>query len=197
MITVSLPDTGLIDAVVIGASAGGIEALSVILPAITTASRAAVFVVLHLPRDQPSLLPNIFSARCAVAVREAVHDEPVRSATVYFAPPDYHLLIDEGPRLALSCDESVNFARPAIDVLFESAADAYGARLLAILLSGGNQDGAAGMAYVQEQGGLTIVQQPASAQAAAMPLSALSRMTPDAVLSLPDIAQVMRSLANH
>jgi two-component system chemotaxis response regulator CheB len=193
----SLPATELIDAVVIGASAGGIEALSFVLPAMATSSRVAAFVVVHLPRDQPSLLPEIFSARCAVAVREAMHDEPVRSGTVYFAPPDYHLLVDEGPRLALSCDEPVNFARPAIDVLFESAADVYGARLLAILLSGGNQDGAAGMVYVQAQGGLTIVQQPASAQVAQMPLAALSRMTPDAVLSLPDIAQLMRSLPNH
>lgn len=194
MIMHSAPCIDAIQAIAIGASAGGIEALSVVLPAIPSSAAAAVFVVLHLPRDKPSLLPAIFSPKCSVAVREAIHDEPVEPATVYFAPPDYHLLIDDGPRLALSCDEPVHYARPSVDALFESAADVYGAYLLAILLSGANQDGAAGLAYVQKLGGLTIVQDPETAQVPQMPLSALSRLTPDAVMSLSEIAELMQSL---
>lgn len=186
--------TDAIEAVAIGASAGGIEALSVILPAMAATTRVAAFVVLHLPKGQPSLLPSIFSSRCAVAVREAEHDEAVAAATIYFAPPDYHLLIDGGPRLALSVDEPVRYARPSIDVLFESAADVYGSRLLAILLSGSNQDGAEGLAYVQQLGGLAIVQQPATAVVPHMPLAALAHMTPHAVLTLEEIAQVLHSL---
>jgi len=189
--------SGAIDAIVIGASAGGIEALSIILPALAASAHVAVFVVLHLPREQPSLLPSIFSARCELAVREAVQDEPVTPATLYFAPPDYHLLIDSGPRLVLSVDDPVKYARPSIDVLFESAADIYGTHLLALLLSGGNQDGAEGLRYVKARGGLTIVQQPNTALVPHMPQAALDLMTPDAVLTLPDIAQLLQSLPDR
>lgn len=186
--------TDSIKAIAIGASAGGIEALSIVLPAVSPATRVAFFVVVHLTKDRPSLLPSIFSRRCSLAVREAVHDELALPGTVYFAPPDYHLLVDDGPRLALSCDDLVNYARPSIDVLFESAADIYGAHLLAVLLSGGNQDGAAGLDYVQKRGGLVVVQQPDSALVPQMPLAALSLITPDAVLTLTEIAQVMQLL---
>ena len=102
--------------------------------------------------------------KCALPVCEAADKEPVRPGTVYFAPPDYHLLIDAGPSLALSADELVNYSRPSIDVLFESAADVYGARLLGIILTGANEDGAAGLAAVHAAGGITIVQEPDSAQ---------------------------------
>ena len=131
-----------LDAIAIGGSAGSIEALGAVLPALPAGFHAALLVVLHLPRERPSLLCNIFRQRCALPVREAQDKEPVEPGTVYFAPPDYHLLVDSGPRLCLSADAPLNFSRPSIDVLFESAADEYGPRLMAVLLSGANSDGA-------------------------------------------------------
>jgi two-component system chemotaxis response regulator CheB len=191
----SAPALGNIEAVVIGCSAGGIEALSVVLPALPAALRAAVFVVVHLPPERPSLLVNIFRPKCVVQVREAEDKEPVIPGTVYFAPPDYHLLIDTGPRLALSTDELVNFSRPSIDVLFESAADVYGKRLMGVILTGGNSDGSKGLAAIQSAGGTVVVQDPAEARAPLMVNSALERTTPDFVLSLQEIAGLLQSLA--
>jgi len=185
---------GRVDAVVIGTSAGGVEALSRLLPALPRGAPVAVFVVLHLPRERPSLLVDIFAPKCGMAVREASDKEPVEAGTIYFAPPDYHLLVDEGPHLALSSDELVNFSRPAIDVLFESAADEYGERLLGIVLTGGNQDGAAGLQAVRAAGGMTIVQQPETAQVPYMPELALERGEVDYVLTLEQIAALLGTL---
>jgi two-component system chemotaxis response regulator CheB len=184
---------GRIDAVVIGASAGGVQALSELLPALRPGA-VPVFVVLHLPRERPSRLVEIFSSKCSVPVREAQDKEPVEPGVVYFAPPDYHLLLDTGPRLALSVDELVHFSRPSIDVLFESAADVYGGRLLAVVLTGANEDGAAGLAAVREAGGFTIVQDPRTAQAPMMVISALERCPDALVLGLEGIAQLLSQL---
>lgn len=140
------------EAVAIGGSAGSIEALGEILPALPASLRAAVLVVLHLPREQPSLLCQIFRHRCTLPLREIQDKEPVEPGTVYFAPPDYHVLVNAGRRLALSIDPPVHFSRPSIDVLFESAADWYGPRLMGVLLSGANADGASGLRAVQSAG---------------------------------------------
>lgn len=183
-----------IDAVVIGASAGGVEALSVLLPALPAKSRAAVFIVLHLPRDRPSLLSEIFAKRCALPVREAEDKESVTAGTVYFAPSNYHLLLDRGPQMALSADDLVHHSRPSIDVLFESAADVYGGRLLGIILTGANEDGAAGLAAVHDGGGLTVVQTPATARSPQMALSALKLRPADLVLPLDRIAELLATL---
>ena len=160
---------GRIDAVVIGASAGGIEALTVLLPALSPGLRPPVFIVIHLPRDRPSVLVDIFARKCAVPVREAEDKETVAPGTVYFAPNDYHLLVDPGPQLALSADDPVHHSRPSVDVLFESAVDIYKDRLLGIILTGANEDGAAGLAAVHDAGGVTIVQRPDTALRAAHP----------------------------
>jgi len=182
------------DAIVIGTSAGGVEALSVLLPSLPVGLRAAVLVVLHLPRERPSLLVEIFTPKCRLPVREAEDKEPIEPGVVYFAPPDYHLLVDSGPRVALSADEPVNFSRPSIDVLFESAADIYGARLIGIILTGASHDGALGLEAVRCAGGVTIVQEPESAQAPTMAESALKRGPVDHVLSLEQIAGWLRAL---
>jgi len=182
------------DAIVIGTSAGGVEALSVLLPSLPEGLRAAVLVVLHLPRERPSLLVDIFTPKCRLPVREAEDKEPIEPGVVYFAPPDYHLLVDSGPRVALSADEPVNFSRPSIDVLFESAADFYGARLIGIILTGASHDGALGLEAVRRAGGVTIVQEPESAQAPTMAESALKRGPVDHVLSLEQIAGWLRAL---
>jgi two-component system, chemotaxis family, protein-glutamate methylesterase/glutaminase len=193
-VTLERTDRADIRAVAIGASAGGVLALSWLLPALSAESRAAVFVVLHLPRDRPSLLVDVFSRKCDLPVREAEDKEPVTPGTIYFAPPNYHLLIDAGPALALSADDLVNHSRPSIDVLFDSAAQVYREHLLGIILSGANEDGAEGLAAVHEAGGLTVVQEPQTAQSSAMVLSALERAPADLVLDLSGIAQLLRSL---
>jgi two-component system chemotaxis response regulator CheB len=184
-----------IDCVVIGASAGGVEALGVLLPALPATFHPSMLIVLHLPRERPSLLVNIFAKRCAQPIREAEDKEPVEPGTVYFAPPDYHMLVEKNRRIALSADEPVHFSRPSIDVLFESAADVYGERLLGVILTGGNEDGAAGLHAVRQAGGVTVVQQPDSARVPLMVVSALQRGPADFVLSLPEIAQLLGALA--
>jgi two-component system chemotaxis response regulator CheB len=183
-----------IGAVAIGASAGGIQALSVLLPALPAKAAVAVFIVLHLPRDRPSLLAEVFSRKCLLDVREAQDKEPVIAGTVYFAPANYHLLLDHGPQLALSVDDLVHHSRPSIDVLFESAAEVYGNRLLGIILSGANEDGAQGLAAVHDAGGLTVVQTPETAQSPQMVLSALNLRRPDHVLPLEEIAALLGAL---
>jgi two-component system chemotaxis response regulator CheB len=185
---------GPIEAVVIGTSAGGVDALSVLLPALPAGLRAALFVVIHLPRQRPSHLVEIFQPKCALSVREAQDKERIEPGTVYFAPPDYHLLVDRGPAISLSVDDLVNFSRPSVDVLFESAADVYGARLLGIILTGAGQDGAAGLQAIRRAGGKTIVQEPATAQVPVMAEAALKQGPADFVLSLEEIAARLGTL---
>jgi two-component system chemotaxis response regulator CheB len=185
---------GRVDAVVIGASAGGIEALSLLLPALSPGLRPPVFIVLHLPRDRPSLLAEIFARKCLVPVREAEDKEPVAPGTVYFAPNNYHLLVDQGPQLSLSADELVHHSRPSVDVLFESAADIYRERLLGIILTGANDDGATGLAAIHDAGGVAVVQRPDTARAPLMALSALRLRPAACVLTLDEIAGMLRTL---
>lgn len=191
------PAVGLparITVIAIGASAGGVEALMAILPALPATLPAAVFVVLHLPRERSSVLATLFAPRCAMRVREAEDKLPVERGTIYFAPADYHLLIDRGPTLALSADEPVHYSRPSVDVLFDAAADCYGPALAAIVLTGANDDGAAGLATVAREGGVTIVQDPLTARMPAMPSAALRRVQPDFVLPIAAIADLVAHL---
>jgi len=127
-------------------------------------------------------------------VREAEDKEPISAATIYFAPPDYHLLIEMDKTLSLSSDEPVLFSRPSIDVLFESAADAFGAGLAAIVLSGANQDGAKGLRAAVEAGGTAIIQDPDEAFASAMPMAAIAECPSAAILSLTEIAVYLQGL---
>jgi len=186
------------DAIVVGGSSGAIDALTTLVPRLPAGLRAAVVVVLHLPRDRRSLLVDIFRERCALPVLEAQDQMQILRGHVYFAPPDYHLLIDAGPRLALSVDAPLHFSRPSIDVLFESAADAYDERLLGVLLSGANEDGAAGLEAIHAAGGCTVVQAPASAAMPTMPEAALARVRAHHVLTPDDIAALLaRFHAQH
>lgn len=186
---------GRVEAIVIGASAGGVEALSMLLPALPADSRVAVFVVVHLPRERPSLLVQIFERRCALPLCEAEDKQPVSPGTVYFAPPDYHMLVEHDRRIALSSDDAVHYSRPSVDVLFESAADVYGERLLGIILTGANEDGTAGLHAVHCAGGITVVQQPDDAQVPQMVRSALRRSPPDFLLPLQEIAPLLKTVA--
>ena len=188
--TAVAPATRDIDAVVIGASAGGVEVLSALLSALPADCRASFFIVVHIPRERPSLLSEVFGTKCALPVREAEDKEPVQPGTVYFAPPDYHLLLDRGPACALSSDEPVHFSRPSIDVLFDSAADIYGERLLGLILTGANQDGAEGLAAVGRAGGRTVVQEPGGAAVPFLPEAALQQGPVDFVLSRTQLQEL-------
>jgi two-component system chemotaxis response regulator CheB len=182
------------EAIVIGASAGALEALSVILPALPADYGLPLFVVVHVPPDKTSLLAELFQAKCRVKVREAEDKEPIKGGTVYFAPPDYHLLVETDGSLSLSNDEPVLWSRPSLDVLFESAADAYGPGLLAVVLTGANQDGARGLKAVAEAGGIAIVQNPEGAYASAMPEAAIAACSSARVMSLEEIATYLQGV---
>jgi two-component system chemotaxis response regulator CheB len=184
-------------AVVIGASAGGVEALGLLLPALHASCAAAVLVVVHLPRERPSLLTDLYRKRCNLPVEEAMDKQQVERGRIYFAPPDYHLLVEAtatGPSLALSVDAPVHYSRPSIDVLFESAADCWGSRLLAVILTGANDDGAEGLLAVARAGGLTVVQDPGEAAAGAMPAAAVRSGAAQQVLNLAGIRDLFSRL---
>jgi two-component system chemotaxis response regulator CheB len=176
------------EAVVIGASAGALEALSVILPSLPADYGLPLLIVVHVPPDRKSLLAELFQAKCRIEVREADDKEPIRGGTAYFAPPDYHLLVEPDKSLSLSDDEPVFYSRPSIDVLFESAADAYGPSLIAVVLTGANRDGADGLKAIAEAGGMAIVQSPEGAYASAMPEAAIAECPGARVLTLKEIA---------
>lgn len=184
------------EAVVIGASAGALEALTAILPSLPEQFPLPLMIVVHMPSDRESILVDLFRARCRIQVREAEDKEPVSGGTAYFAPPDYHLLVEADRRLSLSNDEPVLHSRPSIDVLFESAADAYGPAVIAIVLSGANHDGAAGLRAVTEAGGTAIVQSPKGAFATTMP-EAAKAMCPNArVLTPQEIAVYLQKVSS-
>lgn len=180
-------------AIVIGASAGAIDALSILLPVLPAGYPHPILVVVHVPAEKKNTLAELFTARCRIAVKEAEDKEEIRAGTVYFAPADYHLLVEPDFTLALSSDEPVLYSRPAIDVLFESAADAYGSRLTGIVLTGASSDGALGLRAVCAAGGAAIVQAPETAENHAMPRAALAACPSARVLPLEGIAEVLKN----
>jgi two-component system chemotaxis response regulator CheB len=178
-------------AVVIGASAGATEALSVILPALPTTFAAPIFLVVHVPTGMKNLLLELLGPRSRLPLCEVEDKTPVVSGTVYVAPPDYHVLVETDGRLSLSISEPVNFSRPSIDVLFESAADVYGPGLVGVLLSGASEDGARGLSGVRDRGGRTVVQDPETAQVKTMPAAAIRRGAAEHVLTPLGIAELL------
>lgn len=183
-----------IEAIVIGASAGGVHALLALLSGLPAGFRLPIVAVLHLPEDRDSLLVDIFRNRLQMAVREAADKESIAPGTLYFAGPGYHLSVEMDRSFSLSCEPPVEYARPSIDVLMASAADAYGAHLAGILLTGANFDGAAGLAKIRRHGGLTVVQDPAEAQAPTLPEAAIRTLRPDLILTLDRIKTLLLTL---
>lgn len=181
-------------AVAIGASVGAIGALMAILPELQEGFPFPVFVVVHVPPDKRSLLPDLFADRCRLPVKEAEDKEPVVAGTIYFAPADYHLLVEEDFSLSLSNEEPVLFSRPAVDPLFESATDAYGEGLVAVVLTGASADGADGLRAAGEAGATCLVQLPGSAEGPTMPGAALAACPSARALSLREIASALVSL---
>lgn len=183
-----------VEAVAIGASAGGIDALFVLLHGLRAPFRGSIVVVLHLPEDHESRLPEVFGHRLRVPVEEAQPHAPIASGRIYFAPPGYHLLVEADRTFSLSCDPPVLFSRPAIDVLMESCADVYGAEAAGLVLTGANEDGAAGLAAIKARGGLTAVQDPAEAMHPAMPEAAVRVAVPDYVLPLAELGRLLHTV---
>jgi two-component system chemotaxis response regulator CheB len=183
-----------VDAVVIGASAGGVDALLQLLTGLPDRYRLPIVVIVHLPETRDSLLADIFRQRLGINVHEAADKEAVAPGTLYFAGPGYHLFIEKDKTFSLSCEAAVNYSRPSIDLLMESAADTYGPRLAGILLTGANFDGAEGLARIGERGGLTVVQDPAEAQVATMPEAAIALLQPSLVLPLDGIRRLLLQL---
>ncbi|WP_343730492.1 chemotaxis protein CheB [Duganella sp.] len=186
-----------VEAVVIGASAGGVGALLRLLPGLPAGYGRALMAILHIPEGRQSHLAGVFQQRMHLPVREARDKEEVSAGTLYFAGSGYHLSVENDRSFSLSCEAPLHFARPAIDYLMQSAADAYGPALAGILLTGANQDGAAGLAAIGAAGGLTVVQDPREADVPTMPQEAIALRQPDLILTLDDIHTLLLMLEKN
>lgn len=179
--------------VVMGTSAGGLRALERILGALPAKFTLPIVVVQHRSKESDAFA-NVMGTLVDLPVHEAEDKEPIVAPGVYLAPPDYHLLLEPGG-LALSTDEPVGFSRPSIDVLFESAADAYGPGVVGVLLTGANSDGTRGLRRIRAAGGFAIVQDPATAESPEMPAAAVKDGAIDKIIGLDDIAAELLRLA--
>jgi len=183
-----------LDTIVIGASAGGVQALTKLVADLPANLPAAVFIVLHVPAHSPSLLPAILARDAKLQVDHAKDDEPIRQGRVYVAPPDQHLLIEAG-RVKLVHGPKENLHRPSIDALFRSAARWAGPRVIGVVLTGARDDGTAGMRAIKLRGGVTIVQDPTEAPFPSMPMSVMQKIKVDYSLPLADIAPLLNQLS--
>lgn len=180
------------EAVVMGASAGGISAIKKLVGGLAPSFPAPVIVVQHLPADSRIPLTDVFGTD--VNTKEAEDKERPLAGCIYHAPPGYHLLIERDRSFSLSMDDPVNLSRPSIDLLFESAARAYGPSLVGILLTGANHDGARGLREIKLRGGQTLVQDPRHAEVPTMPKAALELFQPDHTLDLDGILRFLQDL---
>ena len=181
--------------IVIGASLGGMAAMRKMLSCLPKVFNIPVTLVLHRNSDSTeNLFTNSLNKNSSLPVIEAEDKMPIQASTCYIAPANYHLLID-GDHFALSTGEKVNFSRPSIDVLFESAADSFGSSLIGVLMTGSNTDGSCGLAAIKAKGGMTIVQDVKEARAAEMPESAIRITEPDYILPVKEIGQLLVDMA--
>lgn len=182
-------------AVAIGVSSGGLRALEAVLGRLPADFPLPLLIVQHIGAEAGDSLARLLDERCALHVKEADEHEAVCPGTAYLAPANYHLLVEADRTLTLSVDPPVSFARPSVDVLFESAAAAYGAELIGVVLTGANTDGSRGLAAIRQLGGLAVVQDPAEAESRPMPLAALAATPVDHVLPLAGIADLLLDAA--
>lgn len=178
-------------AVVIGASAGGIHAIKAIIMALPGNFQLPVIIVQHISPLSDSYWITLMDSLSALTVKEADEKEKIRNGSIYITPPNYHLLIERDETFSLTIDPKVNYARPSIDVLFESAADVYGDQLIGVVLTGSNSDGANGLRRIKEHGGLAMVQDPATAESASMPAAAIAATQIDYILPLEEIIDML------
>ena len=179
------------DAIVIGVSAGGLSALTRLLENLPSDFPIPIVVVQHRARDDRSLLEEVVQQKCKVHVKQADEKEVAKGGVIYFAPPDYHLLIEKDGTFSLTHDPPVSYSRPSIDVLFETAADVFKNRLLGIILTGANSDGAQGIRVMSRYGGTTIAQDPATAEYPEMPNAAIRTGCIQHIMKLEDISRFL------
>jgi two-component system chemotaxis response regulator CheB len=180
--------------IALGVSTGGLDALKRLLGALPGDFPVPILIVQHLSPEQESTLASLLNGVSALLVKEADEDESPRAGTVYLAPSNYHLQVEPDGRLSLSTEPPVQFARPSVDVLFETAAAAHGPALAGIVLTGAGSDGSLGLKCIKDRGGTTIVQDPLDATCDAMPRSALLELTPDYVVTLADLPKLLIKL---
>ena len=182
------------DLVAIGASWGGLDAVRTLLGGLPAELDAAVVIAQHrAPESHPTAFRDLLGAVTRLKVREAGDKDELRPGTAYVAAPDYHLLVEHG-RLALTIDEPVQYARPSIDVLLQTAAEAYRERCVGVVLTGANADGASGLARIAELGGAAVVQDPETAERDEMPRAALARVPTATVAPVAEIAPLLVEL---
>lgn len=179
---------------VIGGSAGSLDVLLQVLPAIDPRTTIPIVIVLHRKTSSDNLLADLLASRTSLQVKEVDEKEIIRPGYIYIAPADYHLLLEADLSFSLDYSEKVNYSRPSIDVVFQSAADVFGPSLFCLLLSGGNADGTEGFRYVRSKGGTTLVQDPETAEVDYMPRNALVHHCVDKVLRIEDIAVFINRL---
>ena len=183
------------EAVVIGVSMGGLQALRQILSRLPASFPLPIMIVQHISPQSDSIWINLLNNASKVTVKEAEEKEVIKPGFVYVAPPSYHILVERDRTFSLSADDKVNYARPSIDVLFDSAADVYKSKLIGVVLTGANHDGAQGLKAIKDYGGMAIVQDPQTAEAQVMPKSAIAIAQPDYVLSLEKIVDLLIQLS--
>ncbi|MFZ4855406.1 MAG: chemotaxis protein CheB [Desulfuromonadaceae bacterium] len=178
-------------ALAIGVSTGGVVALKYLLGALPADLPLPVLIVTHITPDSADGMAVLLNTLCSIRVKEADERESITSGTAYLAPANYHLLVERGGTLALSIDPPVNYARPSVNVLFESAAAAYGPRLIGVILTGAGSDGSKGLLKIKNCGGITIVQDPADAEMDSMPKSALQLLQADYIVPLKELPDLL------
>lgn len=179
------------EAIVIGTSAGGLYALIALLQDLPTDYKVPLIVVQHRAKDQKDLLEDVLQSKAKIKIKQADEKETIRAGCVYIAPPDYHLLVENDKTFSLSADDHVRYSRPSIDVLFESAALAYRRRLIGIILTGANNDGAEGARTIKQTGGLVIVQDPGEAEYSTMPRAAIETQSITYIWTLSEIGKFL------
>ncbi len=183
--------------IVIGVSTGGIKALKTILSDLPSKFTLSVIIVMHRHKDADGYLERLLDNECKMRVKQADEKEEIKAGVVYVAPPNYHLLIEDDGVFSMSVEGAVNYARPSVDVVFESAAEVYGKGLIGVVLTGANKDGSQGLKIIKEAGGLAIVQIPETSEVSDMPRAAIAAVKPDYVLSLEKIGPLLRKLESN
>jgi len=182
-------------AIAIGVSSGGVQALKLLLGGLPADFPLPILIVQHISPEAGSGMAKLLDDLCGIRVKEADEQERIAPATVYLAPPNYHLLVERSGTLALSADRPVSYARPSVDVLFESAAAVFGPALIGIVLTGANYDGSRGVQIIKQKGGVVIVQDPDDADTPQMPLAAIAATEVDHVVALADMPELLQRLA--
>jgi len=179
------------EAIVIGVSSGGLKVMKIMFSLLPKDFSLPIIIVQHIGKYSENSWIKLLGDKSNLEIKEADEKEEIEKGKVYIAPANYHLLIESDKTFSLTIDERVNFARPSIDVLFESAAEVYQNKLIGIVLTGSNNDGAKGIKRIKECGGLTIVQDPETAESNYMPASAIEAILPDYILPLEEIIKLL------